>query len=167
MNQKNITIGALLISVIALAVAGYSLNALTTRTAPKPPTVLVYDVKMVTFVQDNVSMTTDITGNTFVVVGSIFPQGQVDKTAPVGKYTCLGTDSSSAGEDISVQVMDITGVGQIILNGLEPAGNATTTGAIVGGTGQYVGAQGTYTQHFDPSGVFLTNTLTITSTASG
>ncbi len=166
MNQKNVTIAALLVSLIALSVAVYSLNALTNRLAAKSPQVLTYDVKIVTFIVDKVSTTTDPTGNTFVVTGTIFPQGQVDKTAPVGNYTCFGTFSNKNGDDISVQILDITGAGEVILNGLEPGPvNVSYTGAIVGGTGHFADAQGTYAQ-FTPDGTILKYTLTITSTAS-
>ena len=165
MNQKNIAIGALLVSVIALAVAGYSLNTLTTRLAAKASQVLVYDLKITNFIMGNVSMSTDPTGNTFFVAAVVYPQDQIDKTASVGTYTCDGTITNSAGDDIAMQILEITGQGMIILNGPELVGTGTPTGPIVGGTGQFTGAQGTYTL------VGLTDTtarytLTITSTAS-
>jgi hypothetical protein len=162
-DQKNITVGTVIISILALAAAGYSVTLLSAR-ATNSPRVLSYDVRIDRFMQDNVSMSTDWTGNTFVVIGTIFPHGQIDKAAPVGKYTCFGSFTNSAGDDISVSILDITGVGQIILNGLEPGPfNVTYTGGIVGGTGQYVDAQGTYAQ-YSPNSSSTSYTLTITST---
>ena len=112
---------ALLLGIIALALAGYSVYALTTQTAKKAPIVLNYEVKVLHFVESNNSRPV---GDTFVVTGLVFPQGQVDKVAPIGNYTSTGSFINKAGDDISLRIFDIKGMGQIFVSGLPPCHRA-------------------------------------------
>ncbi len=162
-SQGKLAITALLLGIIALAVAGYSVYALTTQMAKKAPLVLKYDVKVLNFVESNSSRPV---GDTFVVTGLVFPQGQVDKVAPIGNYTSTGTFINKAGDDVSLQVLAIKGMGQIFVSGLEPAPpDVVFSDAVVGGTGEFAGAQGTADHYYHGYDLFYTITITSTSTS--
>ncbi len=161
-RQGKLAKATLLLVIIALAVAGYSVYALTTQTAKKAPLVLKYEVKVLNFVESNVSRPV---GDTFAVTGLVFPAGQLDKVAPIGNFTEFGTFINKAGDDMSLRILSIKGMGQIFVSGLGAApADVVYTDAIVGGTGQFTGAQGTADSYYH--GYTLYYTITITSTSS-
>jgi len=151
LSERNIALVAVLIAVVSLAVAGYSLNLVLTLTAPKPMKEFIYDVKITGFAVDNVSETGNLTGDTFVITGIVYPFDQVDKAPSLGSYISYGTNSANITDNIAVSILTITGVGQLVMEGkaLEPgAPNVTETGAVTGGTGQFLGVQGNYSEWF-------------------
>jgi len=151
LSERSIALVAVLIAVVSLAVAGYSLNLVLTLTAPKPMREFLYEVKFTRFAVDNVSKTGNLTVDTFVITGVVYPFGQVDKAPSLGSYISYGTGSANITDNIAVSILTITGVGQQIMDGktLEPgAPNVTETGAVTGGTGQFTGVQGSYSEWF-------------------
>ena len=144
LREKSIAAGALVVSIIALVFAGYSVYAPSSR-APAAPTVLVYDVEFTDVFSVNPagnSSTCCSTGDTFYGEGNIFLQDQIDKAAPVGMVVWFGTFANSH-VSVTLAIFNITGKGEIITNGREdsapgpPCGDLG--GVIVGGTGQFAG----------------------------
>jgi hypothetical protein len=158
----SLVIAALFTAIIALALAGYSTYNSTTQSAKKTPMVLKYDVKVTHFKESDVSRPV---GDTYALTGLIYPAGQVDKVAPIGNYTSIGTFTDSAGNDLGVGVFDIKGVGQIVQSGLGPATEDTVvTDAIIGGTGQFADARGTVDSYYRGNISYITITIVSAST---
>jgi len=108
--------------------------------------VLIYDVKFtdVGSLNDADKSNSTSTGDTFYSEGKIFLKDQIDKAAPVGKVMWFGTFADSHVV-IAIAIFDITGKGEIIVNGRDDsAPGGDLGGVIVGGTGEFAGVRGTY-----------------------
>ena len=84
---------------------------------------------------------------------------------PIGNYTDFGTFINKVGDDLSLRIFDIKGVGEIFASGLGAAPpDVVFSNVIAGRTGQFTGAQGSADYNFHGYDLFFT--ITITSSSS-